>query len=1093
MRWISLIVLILVVAVVSTPVFVQAQNAYGTILGTVTDSAGAVVSAASVTVTNVGMNLSYRLASGSEGNYFVPNLIPGTYTVTIQALGFKKLQAVNLVLLVDQKLRVDARLQPGEVTTVVEVTDTNQLINTDSSTLGKVVENKQIVDLPLVSRNFLQLVALSPGTVPDTGPVLGSEQANNNGSAVYIGGSRAVSNAYTLDGVDNNDPSFQTPTISPSIDSIQEFKMLNKGYSAEYGSGAAQINLAIKSGSNNLHGTAYEFLRNDSLTATNYFAVPDPDTGRTKPVLRYNQFGYSLGGPAYIPHLLDGRNKLFFFTSYEGTRIRSSFVALDRFPTTAELGGDFSADLPIYDPQTGLQFPGNVIPSTRLSAKSQQVVSLGLFGKPNVPQQVGFNTTGTLANPADTDKFNARGDAKLGGRDVLFGRFSWSHFTKSSPSQAPLRGRFTGLIGYNVGISLIHTFTPSLINEFRVGYNRPVFIVGQEGAFGQDIAGELFHGTDPTPITFGPPTFNFNNYSSVGSNDGPTAWYTNSYSLNDTLTWGVGKHTFKFGADIRKVRYFEAYFLRGRGELNFNGSFSAGAANPSGNALADFVLGQPSSVNISQGDYSIHMRFQNYDGFIQDDWKVFPRLTLNLGLRYEYQTPLHDENNRIAIFDDTFPGGRVLVPNQPVVDQLNTPLVGFTSLQGLIRPDRNNFGPRLGFAYRPFDNNSTVINGGYGLVYDHWELNENIFDVFGPPWQRSFSATAPDPIDYENLFPVAPSQAPQPGSSVFSLDPNNRTPYSQEWNLTLERELKSNWFVQLGYQGSSSSRLSNRNVISQDILLPDGNVQPNPWDNFGFILRTTTNANSNYNAGTALIEKRFKEGYYFQAHYTYSKALGINSATCGSGTENCIARQNYWDPKSEYGPLSYDLTQRFVFSGIWELPFGRGKRFAHDVNGVVDKLVGGWQLNGLYQIQSGFPYSVYANDASGTGAAVARADLVGDPYAKDSSDPNLHNPRRAFNRFAFAQPQAGTFGNSARNLLRGAGLNNVDFSVFKNTLLTERLRMQFRAEFFNVFNHTQFGTHPDVNFSLDPNSTFGLYGGLQHDPRVIQFALKFLF
>jgi len=1074
----------------------HAQNGRGTILGTVTDSTGAVVSQAKVRVTNADTGIVTSIATNNEGLYLAPNLIPGHYSVTVEQPGFRKFAASDLVLLVDQKLRVDGHLAPGDVNAEVIVTSTTQMVNTDSSTLGHVVENKQITDLPLVNRNFQNLAALSPATVVVTGNKVFSEQADRNPlkTAIYVGGSRATSAEYMLDGVDNNDPSVQNPTITPSIDAIQEFKLLNKGYSAEYGSGSAQVNLVLKSGTNDLHGTVYEFLRNDVLNATDYFAVPDL-TGRRKPQLRYNLFGFSLGGPVVIPHVVNGHKKLFFFTNYEGNRIRAYSLQEALFPTAAELSGDFSADPVIYDPQTGAPFPGNIIPSNRISQKSQQVIGFGLFGVPTLAQPVGgFNAIGLLGKPTDANQFSVRGDAKLSERDALFSRYSWSKLDDFIPSLSPFSPLTSNYVGYNIGVGEIHTFGPTLINELRLGYNRPNITRLQAGGFGKDIAGSLFQGTDRKPADFGAPAFGFSQYTGVGSQDGPLAWITNSYSIADTLTWVAGKHTLKFGTDLRHVRYYESYVLEGRGVVVFNGSFTAGAANPIGNSVADFLLGLPLAAAVTQGVNSIHMRANQYHGFIQDDWKVFPRLTLNLGLRYEYRAPFHEDRNRIKIFDADYPGGRVVTPDAALVAQLNSPLVGYTPFKGLVHPDWNNFGPRIGFAFRPFHANSTVINGGYGLVYDQWEANENIFDVFGPPQQRSFFqfGSAAQPIDYNNLFPSAALPAAGTGLA-FSLDPHNRTPYSQEWNLTVEHELKSNWLVQLGYQGAASTRLSVRNVITQGILQPNGTVVPSPWYNWAAVIQTSTTANANYHAGTAMIEKRFSGGYYFQAHYTYAKLLGTNSQTCGGGTDGCIARQNYWDPKAEYGPAAYDLTHRFVLNGIWELPVGRGKMWAGGVHGIADKFISGWQVGGLYQKQSGFPFSVGAQDASGTGAFLARADLVGDPFDK-RQDPLAGNKLLAFNRTAFAQPKPGTFGNSRRNMLRGPGMNSVDLSIIKNIGITERLKLQFRTEMFNALNHPQFGPAPaNLLFNPDPNSNFGLYHSLQVDPRIIQLAMKVIF
>lgn len=370
-------------------------------------------------------------------------------------------------------------------------------------------------------------------------------------------------------------------------------------------------------------------------------------------------------------------------------------------------------------------------------------------------------------------------------------------------------------------------------------------------------------------------------------------------------------------------------------------------------------------------------------------------------------------------------------------------------------------------------------------------FNEFIFSVLNPPWAKTYAATGSlaSPINFDGMFPEAATPAPVAGSiSSLTVNPTSRTPYMEQWNLDVERELAQDWVVDVGYQGSGSTKLDDRNVPTQGQLLPDGTVDFH-YSNFGFMLLTNDDGRSNYNALTARIEKRFSHGYYFQAHYTWSKGMGLTSSECGTGTDACFGQQNFWDRNADYGPLSYDVTQRAVLTGIYELPFGRGKQFGSQMAPALDKVLGGWQLNGIYQIQSGFPFSIGAVDVSGTSSSsFPRADLVGNPHAVDPVDSS-----RVFNRYAFAQPATGTFGNSGRNILRGADLNNLDLSLFKNTHLSERFNLQFRAELFNALNHTELGPFPGTGFSLDPGVSFGAYTGIQHEARIIQLALKLIF
>ena len=776
-----------------------------------------------------------------------------------------------------------------------------------------------------------------------------------------------------IDGVENNDPGFQTPTITPPIDAIQEFKLMTKDYSAEFGGSAVQLNIAIKSGTNLLHGTGYDFLRNDALDGTNFFAVKDPLTGKSKPQLRYNQFGASIGGPIVLPKLINGRNKLFFFGDYEGTRQRSYSSARGLFPTASELGGNFAADPTIYDPQTGQPFSGNLVPSGRISAKTKQILALNLFATPNVTPQPGYNTVGRLGSPDTIDQVNTREDYNVSEKDTVYFRLSYANENKPSPGLAPLAGTIYQQKGWNAGLSDVHLFSPHVVNDLRLGFNRPTSFSQQYGAFGANIAGQMFAGVATDPATYGIPSFSFSNYAGAGGNCcSPLDYWTNSLSAVDGLTITKGKHSLKVGGSVRTYLYKEINSDDARGFIQFTGLYTAGTNNTSGNAIADFLLGLPESALVNQGLATSWFNAKSYSGYVQDDYKATSRLTFNLGLRYEYDSPLYEQQNRISVVDFAYTGGRLLTPNQAIVNQLNSPLLGYTPQRGLISPDYRNWSPRLGFAYRPFNNNSTVVRGGYGVFYDTCCFNEDIFSVINAPWSKSYTATGTlaNPINFDGLFPQAPTPAPVAGAiSSLSLNPGNRTPYMEQWNIDVERELATDWVLDVGYQGSGSTRLDDRNVPTQGQLMPNGTVVDH-YPNFSFILLTQNDGRSNYNALTTRIEKRFSHGYYFEAHYTWSKTLGLTSSECGLGTDACFGEENYWNRNADYGPLAYDVTQRVVVTGIYELPFGRGKQFGSQMAPALDKVLGGWQLNGIFQIQSGFPFSIGATDASGTGTVL---------------------------------------------------------------------------------------------------------------------------
>jgi hypothetical protein len=1068
-----------------------AQNSFGTILGTVVDQSGAAIVGAPVQIKNAATGVVTTVQTQSDGVFTAINLIPGAYSVSVVAPGFEMTEVPDVVLTVNQKLRVNLSLHAGSVNQTVSVSANGALIDSDSPAITTDISSQQIGQMPLPSRNFMQLLVLSPGTL-DAGATLNGEQTLYrtalSGGSTFVGGGRGASNQYLLDGVDNNDPGFQTPAITPSIDAIQGIRLMNKNYSAEYGGSSSQVNIGTKSGTNEYHGTLYEFFRNDALDATDYFATKDPVTGRAKPVLRYNQFGGSVGGPLSIPKVVSGHDKLFFFFNYEGTRTHELSSARGLFPTAAELSGDFSADPIIYDPTTGRPFPGNIIPS--VDPKAAQIISLGVIPVANVAPQPGYNTVKTLTLPDNIDQYVARVDARITPKDSLFVRFSASSEDQQIPTIDPYGGQVNTQSAKNLGVDYTRSVSPNLVNDFKVGLNRPITNRTQAGAFGKDIAGSLFNGVDSTSATYGMTSIGFSQYSSIGSGNGPLTYTTTNAGIADNVTFIHGAHTVEVGADVRKIFYKEINAYEPRGIIQFSGLFTQGPLNATGNALADFVLGLPYTATVNQGNYTGWYNAYGENGFAQDDWKLNPKLTMNFGVRYEYLAPFQEEHDRVSTFDPTFPGGRLLTPNAAAVTAVDSPLIGLTRSRNIVNPDRNNWAPRVGFAYRPLT--GTVWRGGYGIFYDTVEYNEYVFPVLNPPFQKTAAAvgSVSSPVALDSLFPIAATPQPVPGSIVsLTLTPNSRTPYVQQWNLDFERELVGHSVFELGYLGSEASKLHYRRQAAQGILNDPG---PNatitvPYSNFLVILEDTTGASSNYNALVARFEKKFDKGYSLLTHYTFSKSMGTSSAASNLGTTGNFA-QNAWDQRADYGELAYDVTHNFVLSGIWDLPFGIGSSYANHVSNLANLLVSGWQLSGIYQAHSGFPFQIGAVSVSGTVSENPRADVVGNPRTKDPVDPT-----RAFNRYAFAQPAPNTFGNSRIDAVRGKGLSNTDISLFKVTHLNERLAIELRADAYNIFNNAQIGPFPGNQFSLDPSSSFGVYQSLQHEARILQLACRFVF
>ena len=1070
----------------------QAQNSYGTILGVVHDQGGLAINNASIEVRNTATAVVTIVQTQSDGNYTAINLIPGLYVVSTEVKGFAKAVTTPTALVVNQNLRIDLVLHPGTVTDTVQVSAQGALIDTDSSAISHEISNQQVTDLPIAVRNFMGLTSLVPGAVNGTslGGPNSAYRSSFAGGELFIGGGRGSSNAYLLDGVDDNDSAFGTPTITPSIEATQDFRILSKDYSVEFGGSSAQVNVATKSGANNFHGSIYDFLQNDALNATDYFSVKDPVTGKSKPVVRYNLFGAAVGGPVWIPKIFDGRNKLFFFANYEGLRSHTLSSGLGRFPTTQELSGDFSADATIYNPATGLPFPGNKI--TTIDPKATQIINANLIPTPNTNALPGINVVKTLSNLDNIDQYNIRIDTRLGQKDSLFVRFSSSQENRDRPSVAPYGGIIDQQGGKNVAVDYTHAFTTNFINDLRFGLNRPIALESQEGANTNNIAGELFQGVGTDPITWGAPYLGFSGYSVVGgSTNGPLDFTTTDTKLSDMVTWTHGPHPIQGGVTFGKYFFKEINTYLSRGIILWEGFYTAGPLNPSGNAVADFLLGDSYLAEVNQGTGAAWLNSWNGSGFIEDSWKVSPRLTLNLGIRYDYNAPFQEEHDRWSGVDFAYPLGRFITPNAPIAAQINSPLLGVTTGRGLTPSDKNDWSPRVGFSYRPFVN--TVIRSGYGIFYDSVELNEYIFNSLNTPFAKTYAAvgslTQSVPID--NLFPVAATPIPVAGTmSALTLGGNMRTPYVQQWNLDIEHELPGNMVFEVGYIGSQASKLQDRRTASQGQLITPG---PNPvinfpYSNFSSILETEHGASSNYNALIARFQKNYSHGFSFISHYTYSKGMGTMSDLSSLGVNPSGGYMNAWNKRADYGPLGYDVTHRFVLSPIYELPFGRGKALGANASSIENVLIGGWQVSAIYQAQTGFPFSVTGIDASGTNSPYPRVNVVGNPKAKDPVDPT-----RVFNRYAFAQPTTGTFGNSGNNSIRGLGLTNTDFTLIKNTAIHESLKFQLRSDFLNLFNQRDEGPIPNQNFDLSATSPFGTYSSLAHQARIVQVAAKIIF
>jgi hypothetical protein len=1057
-----------------TVVAAMGQVDTGTITGTISDSQGARVGSATITFLEVATGVTTRTQTQSSGDFASPPLRPGDYKVTAEAQGFKTESRAGLTLRVQDRLRIDFTMSPGSVSENVEVNSELPEIQTETSSLGQVIMSRQITDLPLNGRDYTQLATLSTGVVRTSSGTNGNSGGSSTGgqNSFVANGTRGTLNNFLLDGIDNNSNDNGGLVLRTNVDAIQEFKLQTNGYSAEFGrSGGAVVNAIVKSGSNSFHGDVFEFFRNAALDARDYFEDPT----QKKASFKQNQFGGTLGGPVI-------RNKLFVFGDYQATRIRNPLNWVSKVPLPAERTGDFSAPYEpiIVDPNTGLPFPGNVIPTNRIDPISQAFMKL--YPNPNQaveapnPPNVGNNFI-ISPNESDTiDQGDGRIDYVASEKDRVFLRYSQSGRTDLRP--APLPGLANGGdsstgIGYEdtQGASLGYTRTISTrsVNEIRIGFNHVHVRRGLPVGGTVLPAPELqVPGAPNDPRVNGLTLFSpGGGYRRVGDpRFAPTLLGSQERQITDVFTLIRGGHTIKVGGEIRWSQFNISQEAAPRGQFIFNGDFS-------GSPLADMLLGLPFTARISTV-IGLHNRQHVPSLFVQDDWKVTPHLTLNLGLRYDYFSPTTEKDNRQANFD--YATGTIVVAGQ-----------GGASAS-LVKGDKANFAPRVGFAWTPTSSGNTVIRGAYGIFFSGQEIRTAapLQLAYNLPffYEPTFISDGVTPvITVSQGFPsLDPSQAIDPG--VTSVDSRLHTPYYQTWNLAVQRSLPSAISLEIAYAGSKGTHLQGVVDPNQDRVPGPGDVQARrPFPQFGGFTAISNIAGSNYNSLQVKAEKRATHGLYFLSAFTYSKAINDLPEIC------CAApfAQNSYDLAAERGRADFDQTLRWVLSFDYEVPFGRqGSRFS---SGVMDAVLAGWHFGGIYTLASGFPFSPYINDdTSNTGTQ-------GIPRPNQLRNGNLPRSQRSPNLWfdvnAFAAPSGFAFGNAGRNVLIGPGQNVFDWSLRKEFSVTETQRLEFRAEFFNAFNHPNFA-QPD-NFIDDGPGSAGVITSLAIPMRQIQFGLKYNF
>ncbi len=1069
-----------------------AQLPTGKITGIVTDATGANVSGADVEARNTATGIITKTVTNESGDYTFPVLSPGEYTVEVKKGGFETVNRSGIQLAVSQVARIDFRLKVGSTQEVVEVKATLPLLDNATASLGQVIDTRAVSDLPLNGRNFLQLAKLSTG-------VLETKQGDRtkDGGGFVANGVRAQLNNFLLDGVDNNskvlDQQNSSPVaVQPSVDAVQEFKVETNNYSAEYGySAGAVVNASLKGGGNQIHGDAFEFVRNNVFDARDYFADPN----QPKPVLRRNQFGGTLGGPIV-------KNRAFLFGSFERTPENDGITYVTTVPTAAMRTGNFAGQRAIFDPDTTVslgngvyrrtQYGGNQIPVTQIDPAAAKL--LALFPAPTSSGTANNYTVSPTQN-IKTNRFDFRHDLQLSQSDSLFARYSYFtyDYRYPGPFAPPLVGSTNfqrsvkASTGNAAGLGETHSFSPRVVNEFRAGFNRTEDVLTP---FVQDYIDDQFGlgGIPRQPGVAGLPKMTISGVTTIGEATFlPNSKVSETTTLQDNLSFQSGNHALKFGGSYRFVRSWFAISSSARGDYTFSGAFTQNPQNrgATGSALADFMLGIPSTGSISNftnGD----IRYRYWGGFIQDDWKATSKLTINAGLRYELWTqPVERHNSqanffladrKLAYAFNNVPAGVPASAVERVPDDVDT--------RSLLKTTHTNFAPRLGFAYQAMP--SLVIRGGAGIFYaDSPFIGASGRLVANPPYAISNSY----PTD--NITPILGLSTGFPADAVTSINFNsaNVVSYAPDlqngsvyhWSMGLQKQA-GQYVFDVNYVGTRAVKLPLGYNVNQALAGPGSVASRRPYKGFNNISHQVSMGYSRYNALEARIERRYSNGLSLLVSYTYSKSLD-------NGGEQLIGDLNLRDVNNvdqEYSLSSGDMRHRFVSSVLYDLPFGHGRRF--DItNPLLNGIAGGWQANTIVTVRSGQPFTPSLGVSSAN---------TGDARPSVLRDGNLPSDQRTvdnwFDKDAFYSPAQYLYGDAGRNILTAPGAANVDFSVFKRfslAALREGTELQIRGEFFNFFNHPQFGV---------PNSRVDIAQGasitsLSTPMRQMQFGVKLLF
>jgi hypothetical protein len=1046
-----------------------AQMNVAEVRGLVTDPAGGVVRGAEIAATNTETKAKFTATANESGQYLLTQLAPGAYSVTVTAGGFKQITQENVILHAGEQLALPFAMVIGEKAEIVVVEESPGVLQTESAQIKDVIENQQVVDLPVKDRQFLELALLGSGVVNPPGGTRG-DSLQQTGKLINILGQRTGHNLFLLDGVSVTDEYYNNVAVNPSPDATREFNISKTDYDAEFGGkSGGVINVITQSGTNSFHGSAYEFLRNDVMDARNFFAPP----GQATP-FRENQFGAAMGGPI-------AKDKTFFFLNYDGQRIRDSVAQLFSVPTAAQRAGVFTT--PIVNPATGAAFANGTI---NVPMDPAAVALLARVSLPNLPG-TSNNLLAIGKQTNDNNQYNGRIDHRFSVKDSAYARVSvftaneFDPFGSSVLNEALLPGFGRNLTTHSVNASAeeSHTFSASALNEFRFGFLRV------SGGQSDPNAGNSFasqyglQGTTPNPNDAGFPQVSLSNsFTTIGSAAGFTSRVDRDFEFYDNVTLQRGAHTIKFGGYFFHLNFNPAYPNDARGIYTYSGAYS-------GNPLADFLLGFPSQaqVGIGEGSENAHTSWAHF--YIEDGWKVSPRLTLNAGLRYEFNQNLYAQSNQTSDIDLAAPGGPAFImagnpANLPaaaaaVAALSPIPVISAASAgwnNSLLTPKSIRLSPRVGLAWRVPNVRDMVFRAGFGIYTNQaaYSVLQNLAENVPFFLVKTVSNPAKPVYTTENILNFNPTGA----IGANSVNHDFAIEYNEVWNATIQKQIKENTSAEVSYIGSKTVHADSSTVLN----VPSTFGGPRPVPQLAAFPTIRWDGWATFNALTLRVARRFRRGLSFDSSYTWSKSIDDASDTGTTNAEYNLPQDPFVMPL-EKADSSFDHRHRFTANAVYDLPFGK------------NPILGGWRLAGILTAQSGAPFTVNLSSAANqnvsriglvSGNNLERPNLIGNP----NSGPKT--PADWFNTAAFAVPAQNTFGTAGRNVVTGPGLAALDLSLQKQITLRELVKLQLRLDAYNALNH--------ANFNL-PGRIFGAanFGVVSSagDPRELQAAVKILF